>query len=159
MEKDKIQEFTLRVTQASKTELVVILYDILLSDIKEANRYFIEGDLNAYSQELKHAGKCVNELMATLDYRISLSRDLLSLYSYVNKTLIAAQMKKDATLLSSVVSVITKLQVAFSEISKQDTTGPVMVNTQQVYAGLTYGKGTLNESYLNSYDQNRGFKA
>lgn len=159
MEKDKIQEFTLRVTQASKTELVVILYDILLSDIKEANRYFIEGDLKAYFQELKHAGKCVNELMATLDYRISLSRDLLSLYSYVNKTLIAAQMKKDATLLSSVVSVITKLQVAFSEISKQDTTGPVMVNTQQVYAGLTYGKGTLNESYLNSYDQNRGFKA
>ncbi|WP_066713547.1 flagellar export chaperone FliS [Clostridium sp. Marseille-P299] len=159
MEKDKIQEFTLRVTQASKTELVVILYDILLSDIKEANRYFIEGDLNAYFQELKHAGKCVNELMATLDYRISLSRDLLSLYSYVNKTLIAAQMKKDATLLSSVVSVITKLQVAFSEISKQDTSGPVMVNTQQVYAGLTYGKGTLNESYLNSYDQNRGFKA
>lgn len=159
MEKDKIQEFTLRVTQASKTELVVILYDIILSDIKEANRHLMEGNELVYCQELKHAGKCVNELMATLDYRVSLSRDLLSLYSYVNKTLIAAQMKKDASLLNCVVSVITKLQIAFTEVSKQDTTGPVMKNAQQVYAGLTYGKGTLNESYLNSYDQNRGFKA
>jgi len=30
---------------------------------------------------------------------------------------------------------------------------------QQVYAGLTYGKGTLNETYLNAQDYNRGFNA
>lgn len=159
MERDKIQEFTLRVTQASKTELVVILYDLILSDIKEANRYFGENDLDSFVHELKHAAKCMNELMATLDYKISLSHELLSLYSYANKMLIAAQMKKDPSLLSSVVSVIEKLKVAFEELSKQDISGPVMENTHQVYAGLTYGKGTLNESFLSSYDQNRGFKA
>lgn len=159
MEREKIQEFTFRVTQATKTELVVILYELILSDIKEANRYFDEGDVNLFVHELKHAAKCLNELMATLDYKISLSHELLSLYSYVNKTLISAQMKKDPSLLSSAVSVIEKLKIAFEEVSKQDVGGPVMENTHQVYAGLTYGKGTLNESYLSTYDQNRGFKA
>ena len=159
MERDKIQEFTLRVTQASKTSLVVILYDIILSDIKQAHRYFEEGDISLYVHELKHATKCINELMATLDYKISMSHDLLSLYSYVNKTLISAQMKKEPSLLKAVVLVIEKLKFAFEEISKQDESGPVMENTHQVYAGLTYGRGTLNESYLSTYDQNRGFKA
>lgn len=159
MEKNKIQEFTLRVTQASKTELVVILYDIILSDIRQAIQYYEERYINLFDHELKHAAKCINELMATLDYRISLSHDLLSLYSYVNKTLITAQMKKEASLLTSVALVIEKLKFAFEEISKQDESGPVMENTHQVYAGLTYGRGTLNESYLSTYDQNRGFKA
>lgn len=37
------------------------------------------------------------------------------------------------------------MKESFEEIAKQDTSGPVMENSQQVYAGLTYGKGSLNE--------------
>lgn len=158
MEKDKIQEFTMRVTQASKTELVVILYDVILSDLREASKQLDQGNKEGYNKELQHTLKCINELMATLDYTIELSRDLLSLYSFINKEVISAMMKKDAQGLGTVASVITKLKDAFEEVSKQDKSGPVMENTQQVYAGLTYGKGTLNESYLGSYEQNRGFK-
>lgn len=158
VEKDKIQEFTMRVTQASKTELVVILYDIILSDLKEASKQLDQGNKDGYTKELQHTLKCINELMATLDYSIELSRDLLSLYSFINKAVISAMMKKDASELGTVALVITKLKDAFEEVSKADMSGPVMENTQQVYAGLTYGKGTLNESYLGAYEQNRGFK-
>lgn len=34
-----------------------------------------------------------------------------------------------------------------------------MQNTQQVYAGLTYGRGTLNEVFMNPNEYARGFKA
>ena len=54
---------------------------------------------------------------------------------------------------------IEKLRAGFEGIKGQDTSGPVMQNVQQVYAGLTYGKGTLNEAYLNPQDYNRGFNA
>lgn len=159
MDKERIQEFTVRVTQASKTELVVILYDIILTDIVESKKLLALGDESGFVKELKHSLRCLNELMATLDYSIPISHDLLSLYSFSNKTIIEAMMKKTVEGLDSAASVLTKLRTAFNEISKSDTDGPVMENTQQVYAGLTYGKGTLNESYLTGYEHNRGFKA
>ena len=49
------------------------------------------------------------------------------------------------------------LHDSFEIISKQDTSGPVMGNTQTVYAGLTYGKTDLNVSL--SDPDNRGFFA
>jgi len=36
MKKERVQEFAARVTQGSKTDLVVIMYDIILEDIAEA---------------------------------------------------------------------------------------------------------------------------
>ena len=36
---------------------------------------------------------------------------------------------------------------------------PIMKNTHTVYAGLTYGKGYLNETYDPLSQQSRGFKA
>ena len=45
------------------------------------------------------------------------------------------------------------------KISSEDTSAPIMENAQTIYAGLTYGKGSLNETYLNAQDYNRGFKA
>lgn len=51
------------------------------------------------------------------------------------------------------------LHSAFEEVAKQDTSGAVMQNTQQVYAGLTYGKGKLNEVFMNGNERSRGFMA
>jgi len=42
-----------------------------------------------------------------------------------------------------------KLHDAYATVSKEDTSGSVMENTQTVYAGLTYGKNQLMESLGN----------
>ena len=59
--------------------------------------------------------------------------------------------------LDSAESVIGKLSSAFHEIASQDDSEAVMENTQQIVAGLTYGKGTLNEADMSA--GNRGFLA
>ncbi len=159
MEKGRLQEFTFRVTQASRTELVVIMYDVVLSDTKEARRVLAEGDIAAYERELKHAGRFLNELMGALDYQYEISYELLSLYSFVNKSLIRACVSRDVLLLDAADRVISGLRESFREVSRQDTEGPVMRNTEQVYAGLTYGKGSLNESLLDPGGAKRGFMA
>lgn len=159
MEKGRLQEFTFRVTQASRTELVVIMYDVILSDTKEARRVLAEGDLAAYERELKHAGRFLNELMGALDYQYGISYELLSLYSFVNKSLIRASVGRNVSLLDAADHVICGLRESFYEVGKQDTEGPVMRNTEQVYAGLTYGKGSLNESLLDPGGAKRGFMA
>lgn len=159
MTKEQIQAYTLRVSQASPCELVVIMYDIILDDVKNARDAKNAGDEKQYQADLTHASKFVNELMDALDFSQAVSFRLMSLYMYVNKMLIKARVSKKWDSLNDVELVIEKLRAGFEGIKEQDENGPVMQNVQQVYAGLTYGKGTLNETYLNAQDYNRGFNA
>ena len=159
MTQEQIQTYTLRVSQASPCELVVIMYDIILDDVKNAKAAKKAGDSKQYQKDLAHAVTFVNELMSALDFSQPISFRLMSLYIYVNKMLVKARVTERWDSLNDVELVVEKLRVGFDGIKAQDTTGPVMQNVQQVYAGLTYGKGTLNETYLNAQDYNRGFKA
>ena len=52
-----------------------------------------------------------------------------------------------------------KLGKSFAEIAKQDKSAPIMQNSQKVYAGLTYGKNSLNEVFFDKNQASRGFKA
>ena len=157
MQKEAVQAFTARITQASKSELIVILYEMILMEIKEAEEAFEREDMEVFDKELKQAQKYLGELMAALDYRYKLAYDLASLYQYINERIINAMIRKKPDSLKSAVSVLQKLLIGFEGVSREDTSGPMMRNTQQLYAGLTYGKGTLNETYIDPNDGNRGF--
>lgn len=159
MTKEQIQTYTLRVSQASPCELIVIMYDIILDDVKNAKDAKIVENQKQYQADLSHAGRFVNELMSALDFSEPIAFRLMSLYIYVNKMLTQARISGKPEGLSDVELVIEKLRAGFDGIKQQDTTGPVMQNVQQVYAGLTYGKGKLKESYFNPQDFNRGFRA
>ncbi len=154
-----MKAFAARVTQASRTELVVIMYEIILADIDSARTYYNSGDTVAYDRELKHAQRFLNELMATLDYHYEPSIPLMGLYIFINKALVAAIFQNKTDALADAEAILQILLEGFKGVSKEDLSGPVMQNTQQIYAGLTYGKGVLNEMYLNPDEQNRGFKA
>ncbi len=159
MTQEQIQTYTLRVSQASPCELVVIMYDIILDDIKNAKQAKERKDDKRYQEDLNHAGKFVHELMEALDFSEPIAFRLMSLYIYVNKMLTKARVSGKPDSLEDVEMVIENLRAGFDGIKNQDTTGPVMQNVQQVYAGLTYGKGKLNETYFNAQDYNRGFNA
>jgi flagellar protein FliS len=51
--------------------------------------------------------------------------------------------------------ILKNLYVGFTEAAKSDTSAPLMQNVQKVYAGMTYGRSSLNENLMN--DNNRGF--
>lgn len=159
MTKEATQIYTARITQASKTELVVITYEIILTDIDDARNAYESGDSSQYEKAIKHAIRLLNELMRNLDFKYEISYNLMSLYVYASKCLVNANFQKKPELLETADSILRKLMVGFEGICKEDSSGPLMQNTQQLYAGLTYGKGTLNEVYIDPREHNRGFKA
>jgi len=175
MRKERVQEFAARVTQGSKTDLIVIMYDIILEDIAEARRILtVEADGAAcvdkwksyrmqtreeYKKELLHAARFVSELMAALDFRYRLSYELRNLYVYAHKCLTEAAFSGETKKLSDVEDMMNGLKAAFEKIAKEDTSGPVMQNSQKLTAGLTYGKGRLNEICVDPNDAKRGFLA
>ena len=59
-------------------------------------------------------------------------------------------------LISPVMHMLRELKESYEQIASQDTSAPVMENAQTIYAGLTYGKDSLNVS-LSDQGTNRGF--
>lgn len=157
MDKERIKDYTLRITQSNRTQLVVIIYEITLELVAEAREYAKENEWDNYKENLRKAGTFVRELMGALDFQYEISRELMSLYLYVNRTLIQAEQKQDPELLRGVEVVISGLKKSFEKLSLEDTSEPLMKNTQQVYEGFTYGpdsKGTVYQQATSS----RGFK-
>ena len=159
MTREQIKVFTLRISEANSCDLIVILYDCVLTDVKNARAAFNEGCTEAFRSDLGHAMRCLNELLRCLDFSVPLSYDLGSLYTFLNRQISYATAGNHIEALDIVDEVINRLRTSFATIAKDDPSGPMMKNTQAVYAGLTYGKGFLNETYVDPRDYNRGFNA
>ncbi len=159
MNREEIKAFTLRVTEANSCDLIVILYDIVLCDISNAKKAYERNNEREFANHLHHATRFMNELIASLNFEGGLAFDLMSLYSYCNKRISSAVAANRPEALDIVTDVITKLRASFKQLADSDTSGPIMKNAQTVYAGLTYGKGCLNETYVDVKDYNRGFRA
>ncbi len=149
------QQFTFRISQANPTEMVVILYDMTLQYLADASELAEKGDFGAYQQNVRGAGKCISELTHSLHLEYEPALSLRKLYMYCIRRLAQAQIRRHAELLREVEGIITPLRDAYRQIAPQNTAGPVMRNTQTVYAGLTYGKNTLTENMADQ-SANRG---
>lgn len=156
MTKELKQEFTLRISQANKTQLITILYEMVLLYIDEAEEALDAGNKMEYKSAIHKIRGCMNELTASLNFDYELAQNFLQLYLYVNRELVKASSHNDKENLEHVRKVISQLHTAYGQIETQDTSGPVMGNTQTVYAGLTYGRNTLTENIADP-SANRGF--
>lgn len=159
MEKNKAQEYSARIVQANRTELLVIMYEIIQEELSQAVEAYNENNEPLFKLSMKRAQKFLNELMGTLDYRYEIAYNLMSVYKYLNKIIIEDIMKVQIDKIPECMEMIGNLKVAYEEIVSQDHGGPVMDNVQKLYAGLTYGKGTLNEVSVNVGGENRGLYA
>lgn len=158
MDSSKKQEYTLKITNANKTQLIVIIFDMALDYITEANEAFSLKDKKLYIQSVDHAQKCVESLLSGLDLEYELSHSLWHLYFYINKKLSEAIKYYKTEPLQEAEKLLSKLKSSFEEISKQDTSAPLMGNTQSVVAGMTYGKNSLTENLQNN-GNSRGYFA
>ena len=158
MTKELKQQYTLKISQANKTQLVVILYEMLLTYVDEAKSAHEAGDRTGFREGIRKSRGCLKELMASLHFEYEPAMNLLQLYLYANRELARADIRNSTAELDHVKSVMEKLHEAYQKVSEQDVSGPVMANTQTVYAGLTYGKNTLTEN-LSDQGSSRGFRA
>jgi flagellar protein FliS len=157
MNKDVKQEFILRITQANKTGLVVILYDMTITYLEDALVSFDQGDKEDYRQNIQSAKGCLDELLASLHMEYELAGNLKSLYYFYKRELTSAAILEKKEQLQPIIAMLKELKASYEQVAAQDTSAPLMENTQTVYAGLTYGKSSLNVD-LADQGTNRGFR-
>lgn len=152
------KEFTLRISQANKSQMVVIIYEILLEHLQDAQAAVLAGDKGSKRESINKIRGCINELVGSLHYEYEPAGELLELYVYCSKELVNADLHDSEASLQHIEQVITSLKEAYAVVAEQDNSPAVMGNTQAVYAGLTYGKNTLTEN-VSDPSGNRGFLA
>lgn len=155
MNQELKQQFTLRITQANATQLVVILYEMLLcylDDMEDAAR---TQRVDTCHEAANHCRGCLNELLLSLHMAYEPALEMQKLYFFCIRRLAAAQRKCDTTAIAEIRRVIQPLHDAYEQIADQNDQGAVMNHTQTVYAGLTYGRNQLTEN-MTDQGANRG---
>lgn len=155
MEQELKQVFTRRLSQCNRAELVVVIYDIYFAHTKCAKEQFEVQDWEGYKFSLQKAAESQSELIRALDMKYEISANLRVIYDYCRRLVYRSIAERRLAFIEESDALMEKLRYAFSEAAKKDTSEPLMRNTQTVYAGYTYGKGTLNENY--DINANRGF--
>lgn len=156
MTNEKKQTFTRRITQANRTQLVVIVYEMLLVYLEDAMQAYQQENKEEFKENLHMARECIGQMRTSLNFEYNLSKNLFSIYCFADRELAKDIYGYKTDNIEVIQMIFTKLHDAYYKICDKDKSQPLMDNIQSVYAGLTYGKNELNES-LSNYDVKRGF--
>ena len=156
MNKELIKDFQMRIVNAGRSELLIINYEMLLAQIGDAIEAIQNEDHKNFGKSMSNAYKLLRELSSSLDFQYEISKELMSIYIYVNKKLIDASSSLLKSDLEEAAKILGILLQGW-KLTEYDEEAPVINNGQKVYAGLTYGKNDLNE--MVDSEPNRGFRA
>lgn len=151
------QDFTRRLSQCNQGGMIVIIYDIYFAYMDDARAGFKNKDTELFKASVRKAGQTIDELINALNMSYDIAKQLLPLYKYCKIQLSKALYENKAERLDEADQIMKRLYDSFVEAARQDTSESLMENTQQVYAGITYGRNDLVENCIS--DAQRGFFA
>ena len=119
---DPVQTYKeIQIKTAGQIRLIVMLYDGAIRHLNLAADSFSEGHrrYDAINNHIIAAQDILSELTASLDFDRggTLARNLFSLYAFMNRQLMEANLKKDPGPVGVVKKLLTDLREAWAEIS------------------------------------------
>ncbi len=145
MTKEEINIFSKRIAQSNKTQLVAVTFEIIINYLDSSVKALEEGDEEGFTDDLQRAKRFIDDLAVSLKFENQIAYDLMSLYSFADRCIIKSIIKKDSYHIGVVRDMMKMLGESFEKISKEDDSEPVMKNSMPIYAGITYGKDSVNE--------------
>ena len=85
MTQERKKEYTLRITQANKTQMITILYEMVLDYTKEARDAISIGDKEMANLKLSYAQSCIDELIRSVNLDFDLGKMLHQIYIFSKK--------------------------------------------------------------------------
>jgi flagellar protein FliS len=125
-----------RVLAADPVELIHILYEHALTQVKAARVAMAAGDIAGRATAIAKALAALGELEASLNHERggALSRNLERLYRYMRKRLTAANVKRDKGALAEVESLLRTLEEGWSTMQRNSF----------ISAAATYGQAEMD---------------
>ena len=150
-----------RIANANESQLVAIMYEGFISTVKSSIGHIENKDKEELNSSTNKTREILAELLATLEGDSEIVDNLKSIYIYLNKLITEAEIKQDKAKLEEAIKVINPLYEAWQELGEKEVAGTdddsqiasTPAKTPSIVAGMTYGKGQLNDYVIN--DNNR----
>lgn len=110
------------VTTMTPMEIVVKLYSETERELNRAIMFIEQKNYESANKSLTKSGDLVNALRSVLDVNLPIGQNLDSLYSYFEKQIVTANMKKDIELIKPLLPMIAELKDAFTQVSLMSKT-------------------------------------
>ncbi|MBT2678867.1 flagellar export chaperone FliS [Bacillus sp. ISL-35] len=114
------------VNTASPGELTLMLYNGCLKFINLAKHAIDQKDIETKNTNIIKAQKIVQELMVTLNMDLEVSQNMMSLYDYIYRRLIEANIKNEVAILEEVEGLVTEFRDTWKQV--------IQVNRQKQFA-------------------------
>ncbi|MGM0975524.1 MAG: flagellar export chaperone FliS [Bacillota bacterium] len=114
------------VNTASPGELTLMLYNGCLKFIHQAKKAIEEKNIEMKNTNIQKAQSIIQELMVTLNMDIEVSKNMMSLYDFMNRRLMEANIKNDASILDEVEGMVTEFRDTWKEV--------IQVNRQKQFS-------------------------
>lgn len=159
MKETMVKDFQNKIINANQLDLLLINYEMLFVTIDEAINAIEADEKETFNKAMGSSNRLLRELSDNLDFNYNIAKELMAIYIFISKQLIDASISYKTEPLISAKELLNILYTGWMEASAKETDKkPMISNGQKVYAGLTYGKGTLNETVYQGMNT-RGFKA
>lgn len=104
------------VMTASPMDLVVMLYDALIKQIKLSDIFLENREYEKVNQHLSRAEDIVSELLCSLDLSYPISEELMKLYDFMLQELIQINLQKDRSRISPLLEIVESLREAWVSV-------------------------------------------
>lgn len=104
------------VNTASPGELTLMLYNGCLKFIHLAKHAIQSKDIQSKNTNIQKAQTIVQELMVTLNMDLDVSHNMMSLYDYMNRRLMEANLKNDTAILDEVEGLVTDFRDTWKQV-------------------------------------------
>ena len=103
---------------ADPKRLVIMCYEKAISSLQMAREHYLSGDFESKAKNLQYFHGIVCELRSALDFQNggAIARNLSSLYDYMSRAILIADIKRDVNTFDTVISMLEELKSAWEEI-------------------------------------------
>jgi len=104
---------------ASKLDLVILCYEKAIQFLIQTKEHYKNNEFEEKALKLEKATAFINELQSSLnmDEGEQIAKNLDSIYTYIMKRLIVADINKDMSIFDEVISIMSELKDAWIKIS------------------------------------------
>ncbi|WP_461201893.1 flagellar export chaperone FliS [Anoxybacillus sp. TBDG-1] len=114
------------VQTASPGELTLMLYNGCLKFIAQAKKAIEDKDIESRNVNLLKAQKIIQELMVTLNMEYEVAKPMMTMYDYMYRRLVEANIKSDMSILEEVEGYVKEFRDTWKQV--------IQIHRQRQYA-------------------------
>lgn len=107
-----------KVMTASPAELTLMLYEGAIKFCNIAIKAIDDNDLTTAHNNIMKVENIIRELKGSLNHKYAVAKDFESVYTYVERRLIEANIKKDKEILEEVLTHLRTMRDTWKEVMK-----------------------------------------